>query len=824
MAATLTAPGLQLQRAEAPPPPLRSAITGFVGIAERGPLHSPQPLLGWSDYVDTFGEFVPFGSLAESVFGFFRNGGEKCWVVRAADTSRLMVVTPAGQCPRELPLATASRDLTDHTGAPSLRVRALDPGDWGNRLRFRVGTSTVRPIRVGVLTVGATPADAQLELDAVVDLRPGITIRIAGPDGTSGALDRRIAAAPASVDLGTRRVTLAAPVGAAFPAGSVVYAAGLRLEAEFRGRREAFDPVSMRDGHPRDILRVVNAPDAMSDYAERRRRGFSSLIRVERLPAGGASRFRPSDTVATELSGGSDGFTQATGTFRDPGGSELVTLTARAARGSDGNGLRVVAVPFGSSLALPVPDATGARDRIAVTDVLGFRAGEALQVIDPAGVATEGATPDAVDATAMRLGFPANLANAHAAGEAVTVTGRFTLEVRRGEAREPIETIRNLSGDPAAGPRYIRTVLASAAAAGSGQLCAAVPPAPFATPIPVGARSAQVTLRGGADPGEIDARYYTGYEDDGRPFAAPGTAAGTLVGLAALERVEEIDLVAVPDVIRVAAAALPAAQTNILRHCRQQGDRFALLDAPAELGPRGATEFSAALPGRRTEDWVAAIGTPELRRYGAAYHPRVWCAIPGGRTLMPPSGLVAGIIARTDAARGATTAPANAELRGAFGTEPEVDRARHGELNPVGVNCVVKLEEGDFRLMGARTLSEELVHRYVNVRRTVLGVRKLLAQRMLWAVFEPVSDALFARLTGTLDGMLRALLAGGAMAADRAADAYYVRCDRTNNPPAQWRDGIVVAEVGLALRAPAEFIVITARRTPDAVQVIEEEA
>jgi phage tail sheath protein FI len=94
---------------------------------------------------------------------------------------------------------------------------------------------------------------------------------------------------------------------------------------------------------------------------------------------------------------------------------------------------------------------------------------------------------------------------------------------------------------------------------------------------------------------------------------------------------------------------------------------------------------------------------------------------------------------------------------------------------------------------------------------------------MLWAVFEPIGPALYLRLESALTTYLESLLAKGVTASQRTAEAYYVRCDEGTNPDAQVRAGTVVAEIGIALLAPAEFIVLTARRTPDAVHVIEEE-
>ena len=824
MPAMLTAPGVYLRGAETPPPPLGTAITGFVGIAERGPLNSPQPLMGWSDYVDTFGGFVSFGYLAESVFGFFRNGGEKCWVVRAADTATVTVTPPAGQCAQVIPLAAASAAFLDHNGDTTLRVSALDPGGWGNSLSVRIATSSLRPMRVGVLTQATTNASTQVFIDSVVDLRPGAVIRITEPNGVTGGIDRTIAPGGASLNIATGQVNILGTVGRVFPIGSVVYAQGFRLEAQFRSRRETFDPLSLRRDHARYFASLINAPESMTDYGERRRSGFSSLIRVDQVPPAGVSRFRPADTAAMMLVGGGDGFTQARATFRDALSAPLVTIVATQDRGSAGNGLQLVALPFRSNLALPVPDESGVLDHVVVDDIRGFQVGETVRVGDVAVVTSETATPSQLFPGDMMIEFPADLANDHAVGEPVTVADRFTLEARRATLREPLEVIRNLSGDAAAGTRFIRTALQSE----SNLLCASTPPAPFATPILAGADSASVTLASGTDPGAIDSRYYTGYQNDGSYFHPAELLPGSLVGLATLEVIEEISLVAIPDVVRVGIANIVTAQTNVLRHCARLGERFALIDAPlVEPPPPGNVEIPPAT--LTTEDWIASFTDSELRKYGAAYHPWVHSTFddieldaPLDR-LMPPSGLVAGLFARTDAQLGVNKAPANGQLRGAFALNPPIDRRRHGELNPLGVNCVVKLEDGEVRLMGSRTLSDDLVSRFVSVRRTILSVKKTLAQRMLWAVFEPIDAKLFQRLEGTLITFLQAMLAKGATASQRPSDAFFVRCNADTNPPEQTDLGIVVAEVGIALLAPAEFIVVTARRTPDAVQVIEEE-
>ncbi len=810
MEPNLTAPGLYLRgRENAPALPLESAVTAFVGITERGPLNLPQALMGWSDYEDIFGGGVAFGYVAESVFSFFRNGGEKGWVVRAADTSKLVAVPPPASCPRVEPLARAQAVVQDESGSDVLRISALDPGGWGNRLRVRISTSLAALIPIGVLTAPAAVVDTQAFVNPVADLQPGGIMRIANPDGVSGARDFRIQSAAGALNPLTGAVDLTTPVGVIYPTGSLVFAPGFRLEAEFRGRSEVFDRLSINPAHVRFCERLINGTEVLGDYTERRRLGLSILIAIERI-APGTPLFRPRDTAPlpqVPMRGGGDGFTQARASFVDAASNPLVTLFAKRDRGSAGNELRVVARPFSTRTAVPAPDSSGTLDVVTVEQMAGFQPGEPVRFGDLATPPSEIATPSLVDPSASTLRFPANLAAPHPLGETVAVAGRFTLDSLQGDAREPLESVRNLSGNAAAGARFLPTALL----AESVLLCSDSPPAPFDTPVLAGQTSAEIELGGGADPGQMDPRYYTGYAADGSLFFPPELPPGTRVGLASTEDLDDVTLVVAPDLVRLGAADLIGAQTALLDHCVRSGDRFALLDSP-----RGGVNLS-------TEDWINSLGGAERRRFGAAFHPWVQSTFERSPKLTPPSGFVAGLFARTDRAQGINKAPANEFLKGAEALVPVIDRRTHGVLNSLGVNCILKLEDGEIRLMGARTLSRDPVSRYINIRRTLLAVKRTLQRRMLWTVFEPAGPALCRRIESTVTTFLESLLAKGVTASQRAAEAFYVKCNSETNPPGQLEQGTVVTEIGLALIAPAEFIILTARRTPDAVQVIEEE-
>lgn len=63
-----------------------TSTVGFVGMAEKGDLDKPTLVTNWFEFVEHFGRYTserPY--LAPAVFGFFANGGRRCFVVRVKD-------------------------------------------------------------------------------------------------------------------------------------------------------------------------------------------------------------------------------------------------------------------------------------------------------------------------------------------------------------------------------------------------------------------------------------------------------------------------------------------------------------------------------------------------------------------------------------------------------------------------------------------------------------------------------------------------------------------------------------------------------------------
>ncbi len=223
--------------------------------------------------------------------------------------------------------------------------------------------------------------------------------------------------------------------------------------------------------------------------------------------------------------------------------------------------------------------------------------------------------------------------------------------------------------------------------------------------------------------------------------------------------------------------------------------RVALLDVPAS-----ALRSLDALQG-----WRMRFDTS----HAAMYWPWVLAADPladGGSRLMPPSGVVAGLLARMDLAEGPQRAPANRPLRGLSGVSEAIDDERHGLLNDLGINVMRANAGRGIAPQGARTLSSDPEWRYLGVRRLMLMIAKAIEQSHQWAVFEPNDRPLRDALVQSLTAFLGALWRRGAFAGPTPETSFAVKCDAENNPAAVVDAGQLVAEIAVAPVRPAEFI------------------
>ena len=271
-------------------------------------------------------------------------------------------------------------------------------------------------------------------------------------------------------------------------------------------------------------------------------------------------------------------------------------------------------------------------------------------------------------------------------------------------------------------------------------------------------------------------------------------------GMGGFAAVDEVTMVCMPDLMAVATngngAAARDLQGKMIAHCETMGDRMAILDAPAGLRAQDVLEWRMNTAGYDSK--MAALYYPWIE---------VMDPLTGSPILVPPSGHVAGVWARTDSTRGVHKAPANEVVRGVNGIGFQVTHSEQGALNQNGINCIRAFPGRGVRIWGARTLSSDPEWRYINVRRLFNYVAESVISGTQWSVFEPNDRRLWMQLQIAASNFLMRVWRDGALFGATPAQAFYVKCDEETNPPEVIEAGQVVCEIGIAPVKPAEFVI-----------------
>lgn len=264
-----------------------------------------------------------------------------------------------------------------------------------------------------------------------------------------------------------------------------------------------------------------------------------------------------------------------------------------------------------------------------------------------------------------------------------------------------------------------------------------------------------------------------------------------------LRAVDDVNLIAIPD------GTTATVQQAVIAHCEQLADRFGILDSAPGLPPFETASADGVDTQRR--------GLDSTRGYAALYYP--WLRVPparaGAPVLVPPSGHVCGVIARSDVSRGVHKAPANELVNGAVGLDRSLGDVDQGQLNLAGIN-VIRIFQGGGRpvLWGARTTATDRNWQYVNVRRLFLFLEESIEEGIRWAVFEPNNLSLWQKLRRTITAFLTQQWRDGALFGAKPEDAFYVRIDEVLNPFSEQALGRLHIEIGVRPTYPAEFIVV----------------
>ena len=150
-------PGVYVEEVDRGPKPIEgvgTAMPVFVGFSEKAQLTQqidgeavtqdvtgmPQLVTNWTQYMESFGGFIEGAYMPHSVYGFFMNGGSRCYVLSV----------------KTIPQAQAALLGTD--GKPYLTVRSKQAGFSGMRLRVKVDAPQL-PAQAASTKKGSSKAD-----------------------------------------------------------------------------------------------------------------------------------------------------------------------------------------------------------------------------------------------------------------------------------------------------------------------------------------------------------------------------------------------------------------------------------------------------------------------------------------------------------------------------------------------------------------------------------------------------------------------------------------------------------------------------------------
>ena len=281
------------------------------------------------------------------------------------------------------------------------------------------------------------------------------------------------------------------------------------------------------------------------------------------------------------------------------------------------------------------------------------------------------------------------------------------------------------------------------------------------------------------------------------------------LGLYAFDDCDDMAIMATPGLTN-------AQQKELLEHCEIRKDRFAILDGPIVSDGNMDIPASEKGFGAMYVPWFKASkpswfngNQDHIKVTGANRRKLIKCD--KNEVFVPPSGHIAGIMARVDGERGVHKAPANEIAMGITGLSQTINRLEQGQYNDRGINVVRAFKDRGIRVWGARTLAtkSDPSWKYINVRRLFIMVEQSIMVGSQWSVFEPNDSTLWKKLTRDVRAFLMRVWRSGALFGDTPEEAFYVKCDSETNPRYLIDAGQVNVQVGISPVKPAEFVVFS---------------
>lgn len=285
-----------------------------------------------------------------------------------------------------------------------------------------------------------------------------------------------------------------------------------------------------------------------------------------------------------------------------------------------------------------------------------------------------------------------------------------------------------------------------------------------------------------------------------------GSAAGP-TGIRVLDSSIDLSILALPD------RPTSAVQNAMIAYCEDTRALavFAVLDPPAGLDKNAIITY--------VETTASLLN---LSEFGAMYWPQVKVLNPNTTVfgsddsiVVPPSGHIAGVYARTDASQpgGVYLQPAGIErgiLRGVVGFEDEdvLKESTRDLVFPKRINPLTTAPGLPLYIDGARTLKGSGNFPSVGERRGVIFIEQSIKRGLEFARHSNNTPALRAQVNRTITAFLLIQFNQGAFRGATPSSSFVVDTGTGLNPPTEIFAGRLSARVGVATNKPAEFIIL----------------
>lgn len=263
-------------------------------------------------------------------------------------------------------------------------------------------------------------------------------------------------------------------------------------------------------------------------------------------------------------------------------------------------------------------------------------------------------------------------------------------------------------------------------------------------------------------------------------------------GLYAFDSTENLNLLLVPGVTN--EAVIHAGIT----YAENRKDILFLAEAPVYLNPLETVDF------RRGQGMFSHAAFNSS--YGALYYPWIEISDPltGKRKLVPPTGAVAGCIARSDDKAEVWFAPAGIDRGRVFNALSLAYKTSRGERDVLysdGVNVIASFPDTGINIWGQKTLqSQPSALDRINVRRLMMYLEEAVSESARFVVFEPNNSQTWRALVRLITPFLQNIKSKGGFYDFR------VQCDSETNTAQMIDQNQLVCRVFVKPTKTAEFV------------------